>query len=187
VLQVFLQVLDDGRLTDGRGRTIDFSNTVVIMTSNLGNDAFANRPQARIGFSGGGDTPAAADTAAEARVLEAAKGHFPPELWNRIDEKIVFHPLARAEIVRIAGLQLDLSSRSLAEEKGISFTVEPSAIDWLIENGGFIPDLGARPMRQAIHRHVAARIAEMILKGELNRSDRVRIDRDAGGLAFARQ
>jgi ATP-dependent Clp protease ATP-binding subunit ClpC len=188
VLQVFLQVLDEGRLTDGRGRTVDFSNTVVVLTSNLGNREFGAKPAARIGF--GAETPDASASAAaevEQRVFDAAREHFPPEMWNRIDEKIVFHPLSREEIVRIAAIQLDASSECLRREKEISFSVEPDAVEYLIENGGFEPELGARPMRQAIQRLVEARIAELILKSDLARGDRVRIERGTGGLEFIRE
>ncbi|MBI5525811.1 MAG: ATP-dependent Clp protease ATP-binding subunit [Deltaproteobacteria bacterium] len=188
VLQVFLQVLDDGRLTDGRGRTVDFSNTVVIMTSNLGNREFGARPAARIGFGAEGpDAAASAAADVEQRVFDAAREHFPPEMWNRIDEKILFHPLSREEIVRIAAIQLDASSECLRREKEISFSVEPGAVEYLIENGGFEPELGARPMRQAIQRLVEARIAELILKSDLARGDKVRIGRGAGGLEFVRE
>ncbi|MFA6034684.1 MAG: ATP-dependent Clp protease ATP-binding subunit [Myxococcota bacterium] len=183
VMQMFLQVFDDGRLTDGRGRTIDFSNTVIIMTSNLGNQEFRERHSAPIGF-GGSQQTAAPDDAATARVLEAAKAHFPLELWNRIDERIVFHPLERPQIVEVAKLLLAESSARLKTEKGISFAAEQGAIDFLIENGGFVPELGARPMRQAVQRLVEARIAEMILRGEISGGDTVTVVRGTSGLAF---
>jgi ATP-dependent Clp protease ATP-binding subunit ClpC len=182
VLQVFLQVLDDGRLTDGRGRTVDFSNTVVVMTSNLGNREFAERHSARIGFGDSGSEEGMESV--QAKVLDAARQHFQPELWNRIDEKLVFNPLSRPQIIEIAALQLKTSSRSLKDEKGISFEAEAGAIEFLIENGGFVPDLGARPMRQAIQRLIEAPLAEMILKGQLKNGDHVRITRGGAGLSF---
>jgi ATP-dependent Clp protease ATP-binding subunit ClpC len=185
VMQMFLQVLDDGRLTDGRGRTVDFSNTVVIMTSNLGNREFSAGQAARIGFG----EAAAEDGLAEAdsRVLEAAKAHFPPELWNRIDEKLVFRPLSREQIIKIAELQLSQSSKSLKAEKGISFEADQGAVECLLDSGGHVPELGARPMRQAIQRLVEAPIAGMILRGELKSGDAVRVIRGMNGLEFMKQ
>ncbi len=181
VWNVLLQVLDDGRLTDGRGRTVDFSNTVIVMTSNLGADAFGQSDR-RIGFGDAGADP----ERAAARVLQAAQRVFPPELWNRIESRLVFHPLSKDEVRTIAGLLLAERSRLLEGERSIGFSLTPAALDHLIEHGGYDVALGARPMRQAIARHVESPLAALVLAGEVEAGQHVRVDADAAGaLTFA--
>ena len=180
VLLVLLQLLDDGRLTDGRGRTVDFSNAVLVMTSNLGSDLYRSR-KARIGFSFGRDEGDAeddiemsdeeADEIAK-QVVERAKDRIPIELWNRIDEKQVFRPLTADDVRQVARLLVAESSESLQQERGITFELTDDAVTYLIEHGGYDPALGARPMRQALQRLVEAPIAEEILSGNLERGDR---------------
>jgi ATP-dependent Clp protease ATP-binding subunit ClpC len=181
VWNVLLQVLDEGRLTDGKGRTVDFTNAVIVLTSNLGADLLEASEPRRIGF--------AADArprreAFEARVLEKARGAFPPELWNRIESRLVFHPLEVDEIRSIARLILRDRARLLATERGIDFTADDAAIDVLIAHGGFDARLGARPMRQIIGREVEAPLAEGILAGRFRRGDHVRIGARDGALFF---
>ncbi|MEZ4430793.1 MAG: ATP-dependent Clp protease ATP-binding subunit [bacterium] len=180
VWNILLQILDDGRLTDGRGRTVDFSNTVVVLTSNLGADAFALDSR-RIGFAGEG----AADRAAQAeQAVQKARRTFPPELWNRIEQRICFHPLARDEVAAVARLQLAERARLLEGERGISFAVDEAAIAALIEKGGYDAAFGARPMRQAIAREVETPLAARILAGEVRRGDRVQVSAADGALVF---
>jgi ATP-dependent Clp protease ATP-binding subunit ClpC len=181
IWNVLLQILDEGRLTDGTGRTVDFSNTVVVLTSNLGADATRQAPERRIGFAPSDAVEAEADGAA---VLEAARAAFPPELWNRIECRLAFHPLTLDQIRRVASLLVAERSGVLGRERDIAFEVTPAAIDVLIERGGFEPELGARPMRQTIAREIEARLAERILAGDVKAGDRVRVDGDSTGLVF---
>jgi ATP-dependent Clp protease ATP-binding subunit ClpC len=181
VQMLLLQVLEEGRLTDGRGRQVDFSNAVVILTSNLG-AAEATRPSS--GAMGFGAQERAAPRSD--RVLDAARGAVPPELWNRLDERVVFSALAREDVARVAALLLAESSRRLEAERRIRFTASDAAVAHLLDHGGWDPALGARPMRAAVQRLVEAPLAERILAGEYGAGDEVAVDVDAGALAFRR-
>ncbi len=166
VLNLLIQLLDEGRLTDSRGRTVDFSHTVVIMTSNLGAEtALGGDTRRRVGFGQSEVTPDGDDI--DSRVRDAARSHFRIELWNRMDEQLVFRPLGKDEVARIARLQLTRSSERLFEERKIAFSFAPEVVDLLIESGGFDPELGARPMRRTIERLVESRIADLILSGQV--------------------
>ncbi len=181
VLMLLLQVLEEGRLTDGKGRHIDFSNTVIAMTTNLGSDALSGRRAVGFGATqSSGEDPEL--SAAEKSVRQA----LPPELWNRIDERLLFRPLEERQIARIAGLLLSESSQRLASEKGIAYTAGEDVIDHLLRSGGFDAKLGARPMRQTVQRLVEGPLAEKILAGEFRAGDRVRIAVRSGQLAFER-
>jgi ATP-dependent Clp protease ATP-binding subunit ClpC len=182
VLMLLLQVLEEGRLTDGKGRHIDFSNTVIAMTSNLGADAL--RPGRRaVGFGTRERQVADAEvSAAEKSVREI----LPPELWNRIDERLVFRPLEERQIAQIAGLLLSESSQRLSAEKGITYLAGDEVIDHLLRSGGFDLQLGARPMRQTVQRLVEGPLAEKILAGLFGSGDRVRVSVRSGELAFER-
>src|SRR5690606_32733033 len=103
----------------------------------------------------------------------SARSHFPPELWNRIDERLVFHPLSRSEVARIAALQLRESARRLRDESDIELVFSDAVIPFLVDNGGFDAELGARPMRQTIERLVEGSVAKMVLTGDATRGDRV--------------
>jgi ATP-dependent Clp protease ATP-binding subunit ClpC len=179
VLMVLLQVLEEGRLTDGRGRSVDFSNTVVVLTSNLGADAFSGvRP--RVGFGGS----SAAESDAEGAVAAARKA-LPAELWNRLDDRLAFRPLRPVELGRIARRLLDESSRRLATERGIAFAADDRVVEVLL-GSGLDPTLGARPVRQAVERLVEGPLAEAILTGEFGPGDRVRVSAKAGAITFRR-
>jgi ATP-dependent Clp protease ATP-binding subunit ClpC len=180
VQMLLLQVLEEGRLTDGRGRQVDFANTVVILTSNLGS-AESTRPGGALGFGAEGRAPPRAE-----RALEAARGAIPPELWNRLDDRIAFAPLSREEVARVAGLLLAQSSERLAGERRIRFDADESVVAFLLEQGGFDPALGARPMRGAVQRLVEAPLAERILAGEFGPGDAVRLAVEDGSLRFSR-
>ncbi len=180
VLNILLQLFDEGRLTDGRSRPVDFSNTVIVMTSNLGSDVFEDHEKrstrSRIGFG-----KSSADEDSDRRelteqVTSAARSHFTPELWNRMDEKLVFMPLSRDEIAGIAQLQLDDSRRRLDDESGIGLEFGPGVIAYLIDHGGFDPELGARPMRQTIQRLVEGAVARLILSDEVPRGGTMRVE-----------
>jgi ATP-dependent Clp protease ATP-binding subunit ClpC len=180
VQQLLLQVLEEGRLTDGRGRQIDFSNAVVVLTSNLGAGEATRTSQPAMGFG-------AADRAAprEARVLEAARGAVPPELWNRLDERLVFPPLSREDVSRIAALLLAESAARLHGERRIRYAAAPEVAAFLLDHGGWDPALGARPMRGAVQRLVEAPLAERILAGEFQAGDEVRVEVDGAALRFS--
>jgi ATP-dependent Clp protease ATP-binding subunit ClpC len=183
VLMLLLQVLEEGRLTDGRGRHIDFSNAVVILTSNLGAEVFGRaRPQ--LGF--GASTERAPSSHDLEGAANAARRALPPELWNRVDEKLAFSPLSQAEVAQITQLLLRESSRRLTGERGIRYTAGEDVVAHLLASGGFDPQLGARPMRQTVQRLVEGPIAERILKGELCAGDQVLISVREGQLSFAR-
>ncbi|WP_437763125.1 ATP-dependent Clp protease ATP-binding subunit [Sorangium sp. So ce764] len=165
VLEAFLQVFDEGRLTDGRGRRVDFTNTVLVMTSNLGAaEAGALRSERSVGFARTSAT-VSPERLGEA-MLAATRAALPPELYNRIDEVLCFAPLTRADVAEITrrllgGLESELEAR------GVELEVEPEAIDALLDAGGFDPELGARPMKRTIARLVEAPLAELILRGQL--------------------
>jgi ATP-dependent Clp protease ATP-binding subunit ClpC len=185
VRNVLLQLFEEGELTDGKGRTVDFSNALIVMTSNLGAERFEQEEEAprreRIGFGTGpaADGPDPEEDRTD-DVLEVAREHFSPELWNRIDEKLVFTPLSRNEVARIARLQIDESAERIREESGIELEYGDDVVDHLIDNGGYDPELGARPMRQAIQRMVEGAVARTILRGRAERGDVVRVVRSDG-------
>ena len=164
VMNILLQILDEGRLTDAKGRHVDFSNTVIIMTSNLGASEVMRAAQT-IGFAG--NDSALRQDEAESIILKAARSRFTPELWNRIEEKLIFHPLTIQQIEKIAHLLLSDSRKRLLEDKRIELAFDESAlIPYLIQNGGFDPNFGARPMRTTIQSLVESQIAEWILGHE---------------------
>lgn len=180
VLESFLQVLDEGRLTDGRGRTIDMTNVVVIMTSNLGAEVTMDRgARGRVGFQAQRNE-GAREADYRAAVIAAARSALPPELYNRIDEVLAFAPLSRADVREVARRMLAQLASDLHRARGNKLDASDAAIDALLASGGYDPDLGARPMRRAIARLVEAPIAEMILRGEIARGDVVTIDAENG-------
>ncbi|MGV3622541.1 MAG: AAA family ATPase [Archangium sp.] len=178
VLMLLLQVLEEGRLTDGKGRHIDFSNTIVILTTNLGAEAFSQKTRS-MGFGSSGTEVAADKTAAD-----SARKSLPPELWNRIDERCTFKPLREIEVAKIAELLLAESSKRLQTEKGIVYEAGNDVVAHLLKSGGFDPLLGARPMRQTVQRLVEGPLAERILAGEFAEGDRVRVEMAMGELRF---
>ncbi len=178
VFNILLQILEDGRLTDGHGRTVDFSNTVVIMTSNLGT---AELGRQAIGFRTGLDTDSDREKL-RGSVEDALKKAFRPEFLNRIDEIVIFDPLTQEQIERIVGLMMGEVSKRLAE-RGVSSAVTPAAQQWLAKEG-FDPTFGARPLRRAMQRHLENPLSRAILAGEFKDGDRVVVDAGPDGLAF---
>jgi ATP-dependent Clp protease ATP-binding subunit ClpC len=158
---------------------VDFAGSVVILTSNLGGEV-ASRPAAGLGFGASARTPPA-----EERALSAARAALPPELWNRLDERLVFAPLSGEALARIARLLLEASSRRLAEERKISFTASDAAVGHLLEEAGQDAALGARPLRGVIQRLVEAPIAERILSGRVAPGSSVVVDARDGTLVFS--
>jgi ATP-dependent Clp protease ATP-binding subunit ClpC len=177
VLETFMGVFDEGRLTDGRGRTVDFTNTVIILTSNLGaRDAMA-RSGRGIGFGAG-----SADRSRQIEdvLVAAARAELPPELYNRIDEVLAFLPLDRSNVAEIARRLLAGIAAELLSARGVHMDVEDDAIAALLDAGGYDPELGARPMKRTLARLVEAPIAEMILRGELGEGDVARLATEDG-------
>ncbi|MCZ7681035.1 MAG: ATP-dependent Clp protease ATP-binding subunit [Sandaracinaceae bacterium] len=169
VLLALLPLLDEGRLTDGRGRTVDFTNTVVVMTSNLGASA-AHAGSRRVGFGAERERESASD---RERAVMAARRAVPPELWNRIDEPLWFSPLGDAEVRAIADRLLGEVAAVMRREHQVRLEIEPSVVGALVAAGGFDPELGARPMRRCVGRLVEAPLASAVLAGQVARGQTV--------------
>ncbi len=176
VIQILLQVLDDGRLTDGRGRTVSLENAVIAMTSNLGSDLRELTPRRRVGF-GAPEPELEAPRPEDVRdvILEKARAALPPELWNRIDEPLVFSPLNSGEVSAIAARIIEGLSSQLHRENGISIAADSETIAALVRAGGYDPQLGARPMRRTIQRLIEGPVARLILEGATAAGDVVRV------------
>jgi ATP-dependent Clp protease ATP-binding subunit ClpB len=170
VFNVLLQVLDDGRLTDGQGHTVDFRNTLIVMTSNLGAELLVAQPE-------GQDTDAVRD-----QVMAIVRASFRPEFLNRIDEIILFHRLQKSEMARIVDIQIARLAK-LLEERKIKITLEPGARDWLADKG-WDPAYGARPLKRVIQKSVQDPLAELVLSGRIKDGDKVVISGSKQGLKF---
>ncbi|MEA2993769.1 MAG: ATP-dependent Clp protease ATP-binding subunit ClpB [Alphaproteobacteria bacterium] len=170
VFNILLQVLDDGRLTDGQGHTVDFRNTLIVMTSNLGSQFLVDQPE-------GEDTEAVRE-----QVMVVVRASFRPEFLNRVDEIILFHRLKKSEMGRIVDIQMQRLAK-LLEDRKISVVLEPSARDWLADKG-WDPAYGARPLKRVIQKYVQDPLAEMILSGHLKDGDKVVISAGKKGLTF---
>ncbi len=171
VFNILLQVLDDGRLTDGQGRTVDFKNTVIVMTSNLGSQIIQEK------------TGKASYEEMKADVMEVVGGHFRPEFINRIDDIVVFHPLDRAQIRAITGIQLQ-SLRARLENADVSLVIGDAVLDMLGE-AGFDPVFGARPLKRVIQQQIENPLAQMILKGDYPAGSTVLVSMVDGDIHFA--
>lgn len=168
VFNVLLQVLDDGRLTDGQGRTVDFRNTIIIMTSNLGGELLANQAE-------GEDSPAVRD-----QVMEVVRSRFRPEFLNRLDEILLFHRLSRGQMDYIVDIQLG-RLRSLLEGRNITLDLNEEARTWLADKG-YDPVYGARPLKRVIQRHVQDPLAELLLDGTVMDGDTVQVSASDAGI-----
>ena len=178
VFNILLQILEDGRLTDGHGRTVDFRNTLVIMTSNLGT---GDAGRQMMGFRADGDAGRQTERM-RTSIEEALKRTFRPELLNRIDEIVIFDPLSKVQILRIVDLLLAEVQRRL-DERNIRIVLSDEAKEWLSREG-FDPVYGARPLRRAVQRYVENPLSSRILAGELADGDTVRLDAGQDGLMF---
>jgi len=170
VFNVLLQVLDDGRLTDGQGHTVDFRNTLLVMTSNLGAEFLVNQPE-------GEDVDAVRD-----QVMAVVRASFRPEFLNRVDEIILFHRLRREEIGKIVDIQMQRLNKLLGERK-ITLVLEKAARDWLADKG-WDPAYGARPLKRVIQKSVQDPLAEMLLSGSVKDGEKVVISAGRQGLTF---
>ncbi len=170
VFNILLQVLDDGRLTDGQGHQVDFRNTLIVLTSNLGADFLVNQPD-------GEDTDVVRD-----QVMGVVRAAFRPEFLNRIDEIILFHRLKKSEMTRIVDIQMQRLQKLLDERK-ITVVLEPAAREWLADKG-WDPAYGARPLKRVIQKSVQDQLAEMILAGAIKDGEKVTISAAKNGLTF---
>ncbi len=170
LFNTLLQVLDDGRLTDGQGRTVDFKNTLVIMTSNLGADALASGEEGEISAS------------AREQVMEAIRMHFRPEFINRIDETVFFSRLGRSEIDKIVGIQMQRLEKLLSDRK-LTLTMTESARAWLADRG-YDPIYGARPLKRVIQKELQDPLARLILEGRIKDGESISVDVEAGALVI---
>jgi ATP-dependent Clp protease ATP-binding subunit ClpC len=178
VWNALLQLLDDGRLTDGQGRVVNFRNTVVVMTSNVGT-SFVKKAGA-LGFAGVRDD----DEETHKRIEDELKRTFRPEFINRIDEIIIFEPLEQKDVIYIVDLQMKEVSSRLAEH-GLFIQLTQAAKEWLAEQG-YDKDFGARPLKRALQRYVESPLSMQLLKGEFNKGDHILIDEADGRLTFTR-
>ena len=172
MFNILLQVLDDGRLTDGQGRTVDFKNTVIIMTSNLGSEYLAAQEE-------GEDVEAV-----RPMVMDAVRRHFRPEFLNRIDEIILFRRLGREQMDSIVRIQLQRVEQRLAERR-INLQIDAAALHWMGERG-YDPVYGARPLKRVIQKELVDPIAKRLLAGEIKDGEVVAVTAGAGGLEFGR-
>jgi ATP-dependent Clp protease ATP-binding subunit ClpB len=170
VFNVLLQVLDDGVLTDGQGRTVDFKQTLIILTSNLGAQALSQLPE-------GSDS-----SDAKRDVMDAVRAHFRPEFLNRLDETVIFDRLAREDMAGIVDIQLRLLKARLASRK-IVLDLDDAARQWLADEG-YDPVFGARPLKRVIQRALQNPLAEMLLAGDVSDGDRIEIDAGTKGLVI---
>ena len=168
VFNVLLQVLDDGRLTDGQGRTVDFSNTIIILTSNLGSQYLTNLAEGQ----------SVEDV--EPQVMDVVRAHFRPEFLNRLDEIILFHRLGSAHMAPIVDIQVARVAKLLADRK-ITIHLTDAARDWL-GRVGYDPVYGARPLKRAVQRYLQDPLADLILKGEVRDGSTVTVDEGEGAL-----
>jgi ATP-dependent Clp protease ATP-binding subunit ClpB len=175
VFNILLQVLDDGRLTDGQGRTVDFRNTVIVMTSNLGSQMIQEHA---------GDSEADY-MQMKAAVLGVVQAHFRPEFINRLDELVVFRPLEKKQIRKIALIQLTYLEKRLAERQ-LRMEISDKALD-LLGNVGFDPVYGARPLKRAIQQQLENPLARQILEGKFHAGATIVVEAEQGHLAFHTQ
>ncbi|MDX2053106.1 MAG: ATP-dependent Clp protease ATP-binding subunit [Polyangiaceae bacterium] len=180
VLTTFLAVFDEGRLTDGRGRTVDFTNVVLMLTSNIGSRETEAGPR-RVGF---GTHAHDASREYEARVTKAARDSLLPELYNRIDEVLAFRPLSRDRVRVIATRLLKKLALDLSVRHQVSLEFDTSVVERLLDLGGYDPDLGARPLKRAIARHIEAPVAEELLKHTLSPGDAILLHAEEGGIGL---
>ena len=178
VFNVLLQVLDDGRLTDGQGRTVDFKNTIVIMTSNLGSHIIQEYfMDSRVTIG--------AKTTMEDKVMAELKKHFRPEFLNRVDDVIIFQSLDEAELGRIVDIQLDRLSKRLTQQN-LTLDVDKSA-KALLAKEGYDPQFGARPLKRAIQDHLLDPLATKLLEGEFKPGEKIKVSANDGELVFAKK
>jgi ATP-dependent Clp protease ATP-binding subunit ClpB len=170
VFNGLLQVLDDGRLTDGQGRTVDFKNTIIVLTSNLGSDILAAQPEGE------------PTTMVQGQVMTVVRHHFRPEFLNRLDEIILFRRLQRSDMAAIVAIQLE-HLRRLLEDRKIGLELDRSALEWLASEG-YDSTYGARPLKRVIQRGLQNPLASLILEGAVKEGDTVHVSAGSKGLTI---
>jgi ATP-dependent Clp protease ATP-binding subunit ClpB len=170
VFNILLQVLDDGRLTDGQGRTVDFRNTIIVLTSNLGSQAIAELPET------------ADIEAARPAVMRAVRDRFRPEFLNRLDEIVLFRRLARSDMASIVDIQLG-GLRKLLEDRKIHLELDAAAREWLAE-AGYDPAYGARPLKRVIQRNLQDKLANLLLEGSIHDGEQLQVTAGPDGLEY---
>jgi ATP-dependent Clp protease ATP-binding subunit ClpB len=172
VFNALLQLLDDGRLTDGQGRTVDFRNTVVIMTSNLGSELWMSSVE---------DESQIKEVSRD-KINRLLQAHFRPEFLNRVDEIVIFTPLTKADLAKIVDIQLERVA-GLMKERNLTLKVDQAAREYLAEEG-YDPDFGARPLKRTIQREVQDPLALKVVSGEVKEGDNIKVTRGLEGLQF---
>ncbi|MEO1643330.1 MAG: AAA family ATPase, partial [Pseudomonadota bacterium] len=170
LFNALLQVLDDGRLTDGQGRTVDFKNTVIIMTSNLGADAIATGEEGEM------------SDAVKDHVMSAIRAHFRPEFINRIDETVFFNRLGRGEIDHIVDIQMKRLGK-LLRDRNMSVTLSDAARQWLADKG-YDPVYGARPLKRVIQKELQDPLARLLLEGRIHDGEEIKVDVEGESLSI---
>jgi ATP-dependent Clp protease ATP-binding subunit ClpB len=179
VFNLLLQVLDNGRLTDSKGKTVNFKNSIIIMTSNVGSEYL--KAMSRIGFSAPNEKPEEGDY--RERVMEALRHSFRPEFLNRIDEVVIFNPLRKQDIEKIIDIQIDLIKARLEEQHGIKLEIDPAARAYLAKEG-FSAEYGARPLKRMLQKVILDRLADKIIRGETKDGGKVKVNFKANALVF---
>ncbi len=167
MFNTLLQLMDDGRLTDGQGRTVDFTNSVLIMTSNLGSEFI---------------DPDLPDETVEERVLNVVRGHFRPEFLNRVDDIVVFSRLSKDDLRQIVDIQFDILGRRLAARR-MDLDLTDAAATWLAEHG-YDPSFGARPLKRLMQKEIADKLALHLLEGRFSDGDTIKVVVDGSNLGF---
>jgi ATP-dependent Clp protease ATP-binding subunit ClpC len=180
VFNIFLQILDNGRLTDSKGRVVNFKNTIIIMTSNIGNEVI--REYSTLGFAVPNSKENKEKTDFESRIQEELRRHFKPEFINRIDEIITFHPLTEKEIMQIVDLKLDIMEKRL-EKQDIEAAVT-AKVKKLLAEKGYDPNFGARPLKRIIQSEILDELAIEIIDGKIKSGEKIKIDADKDKIVF---
>jgi len=180
VFNILLQVLDNGRLTDSKGKVVNFKNSIIILTSNVGSEL--GKEMSRIGFSASDTEIEEREENYRERVKESLKAEFRPEFLNRLDDIIIFKSLTKKDLIQIVDIQLD-AVRERLEEKGIKMTVNAAAKQYLIEKG-FDPEFGARPLKRLVQKVVLDKLADRIIRGEMKDGGKIKISIENSEIAI---
>ena len=180
VFNLLLQVLDNGRLTDTKGKVINFKNTIIIMTSNVGSEYL--KAMSRIGFNAEGSKLAIEEDDYREKTMDALRKSFRPEFLNRIDETIIFSPLRKVDLEKIVDIQLKLIEERLAARR-ITLQIEPAAREYLVREG-FSAEFGARPLKRLMQKVILDALADRIIRGELKDGGKIKVNFKADALVF---
>jgi ATP-dependent Clp protease ATP-binding subunit ClpB len=182
VFNLLLQVLDNGRLTDSKGKMVNFKNSIIIMTSNIGSEHL--KAMSRIGFSAAEEKASTEESDYREKTMEALRRGFRPEFLNRIDETIIFSPLRKADVEKIVDIQLGIIAKRLKETRGIKLDIEPAAREYLAKEG-FSAEFGARPLKRLIQKIILDKLADKIIRGDFKNGGKVKVNYKADSLVFA--